>query len=178
MTHITCDNLLKIIANSLCFVSYDQMNRKLIDNIDHLILMALQSDASLSQRDLAERVGLSQNACWRRLKALRNAGIIKGSAARLDREKLGLGLVVFVMIRTRHHSAAWLKTFRHHVSNLPEVVDFFRIGGDYDYMLKVVTQDMASYDQVYQRLIERVELDSVTSYFAMEAIEEQRPIPL
>lgn len=154
------------------------MKPELYDQIDKRILAALQVDAALSQRDLAERVGLSQNACWRRLKALREGGVLKGSAARLDREKLGLGLVVFVMIRTRHHSADWLKTFRRHVSNLPEVIDFFRIGGDYDYMLKVVTQDMASYDGVYQRLIERVELDSVTSYFAMEAIEEQRPIPL
>ncbi len=159
-------------------VSYDPMKHKKPDQIDNLILAALQSNASLSQRDLAEKVGLSQNACWRRLKALRESGVIKGSTARLDREKLGLGLVVFVMIRTRHHSADWLRTFRRHVSNLPEVIDFFRIGGDYDYMLKVVTHDMASYDSVYQRLIERVELDSVTSYFAMEAIEEQRPIPL
>ena len=148
------------------------------DHIDTLILTALQTDAALSQRDLAEKIGLSQNACWRRLKALRESGILKGSVARLDREKLGLGLVVFVMIRTRHHSADWLRSFRRHVSTLPEVVDFFRIGGDYDYMLKVVTRDMASYDSVYQRLIERVELDSVTSYFAMEAIEEQRPLPL
>ena len=154
------------------------MSSTIPDHIDRRILAALQSDASLSQRDLAERIGLSQNACWRRLKALREAGIIKGTTARLDREKLGLDLVVFVMIRTRHHSAEWLKTFRHHVSTLPEVIDFFRIGGDYDYMLKVVTKDMASYDKVYQRLIEKVELDSVTSYFAMEAIEEQRPIPL
>jgi len=152
--------------------------RDILDHIDRKIIAALQTDAALSQRDLADRVGLSQNACWRRLKALRASGIIKGTTIRLDREKLGLGLVVFVMVRTRHHSADWLKTFRRHVSNLPEVVDFFRIGGDYDYMLNVVTHDMASYDSVYQRLIERVELDSVTSYFAMEAIEEQRPIAL
>ena len=148
------------------------------DHIDKLLLAALQADAARSQRDLAEKIGLSQNACWRRLKALRESGILKGSVARLDREKLGLGLVVFVMIRTRHHSADWLRSFRRHVSTLPEVVDFFRIGGDYDYMLKVVTRDMASYDSVYQRLIERVELESVTSCFAMEAIEEQRPLPL
>lgn len=154
------------------------MKPVLTDQIDKKILTALQTDAGLSQRDLALQVGLSQNACWRRLKALRDSGIIKGATTRLDREKLGLGLVVFVMVRTRHHSADWLKTFRRHVSNLPEVVDFFRIGGDYDYMLKVVTHDMASYDNVYQRLIERVELDSVTSYFAMETIVEQRPIQL
>lgn len=167
-----------MFAILVIIVSYDRMKANSTDHIDHLILAALQVDASLSQRDLAEKIGLSQNACWRRLKALRESGIIKGTTALLDREKLGLGLVVFVMIRTRHHSVDWLKTFRRHVSNLPEVVDFFRIGGDYDYMLKVVTHDMASYDSVYQRLIEGVELDSVTSYFAMEAIEEQRPIPL
>ena len=148
------------------------------DHIDRALLAALQTDSTLSQRELADRVGLSQNACWRRLQALNASGIIKGATVRLDRQKLGLGLVVFVMIRTRHHSADWLKTFRRHVSTLPEVVDFFRIGGDYDYLLKVVTGDMASYDKVYQRLIEGVELDSVTSYFAMEAIEEQRPLPL
>jgi Lrp/AsnC family transcriptional regulator len=64
------------------------------------------------------------------------------------------------------------------VSSIPDIVDFFRIGGDYDYLLKIVTSDMASYDAVYQRLIQKVELESVTSYFAMEAIEEQRPLPL
>lgn len=154
------------------------MKANKIDHIDRQILAALQVDSSLSQRELAEKVGMSQNACWRRLQALNASGIITGSSVRLDREKLGLGLVVFVMLRTRHHSTEWLNKFRHHVSTIPEVTDFFRIGGDYDYMLKVVTHDMASYDGVYQRLIEKVELDSVTSYFAMEAIEEQRPLPL
>ncbi|MCU9838798.1 Lrp/AsnC family transcriptional regulator [Ruegeria sp. WL0004] len=149
-----------------------------IDHIDTNILKALQRDASLSQRELAEQVGLSQNACWRRLKALTDDGVLKGSTARVAREKLGLDLVVFVMLRTRHHSAEWLQKFRTHVLTIPEVVDFHRIGGDYDYQLKVVTRDMASYDKVYQRLIEKVELDSVTSYFAMEAIAEGRPLPL
>ena len=97
---------------------------------------------------------------------------------RLDRAQLELDLVVFVMLRTRHHSAEWLDTFRRHVLTIPEVVDFHRIGGDYDYQLKVVTQDMGSYDRVYQRLISGVELDSVTSYFAMETIAEGRPLPL
>ncbi|ESR27293.1 Lrp/AsnC family transcriptional regulator [Lutibaculum baratangense] len=154
------------------------MRKELPDHLDARILRELQLDSALSQRDLAARVGLSQNACWRRLKALEDAGVIRGRTVRLDRTKLGLGLVVFAMVRTRHHSAAWLKTFRTHVSTIPDVVDFFRIGGDYDYMLKIVTTDMASYDGVYQRLIGAVELESVTSYFAMEAIEEERPIPV
>ena len=149
-----------------------------LDQIDRRLLRELQKDATLSQLELAERVGLSQNACWRRLKALNDAGVLTGSTARIAREKLGLDLVVFVMLRTRHHSKEWLQAFRSHVLTIPEVVDFHRIGGDYDYQLKVVTQDMASYDKVYQRLIEKVELDSVTSYFAMEAIAEGRPLPL
>lgn len=154
------------------------MKGEITDNLDRQILRELQRDAGQSQRDLAARVGLSQNACWRRMRALAGKGVLKGSTARLDRDKLGLGLVVFVMLRTRHHSAEWLGKFRRHVLTIPEVVDFHRIGGDYDYMLKVVTEDMASYDRVYLRLIEKVELDSVTSYFAMEAIAENRALPL
>ncbi|MEC9243358.1 MAG: Lrp/AsnC family transcriptional regulator [Pseudomonadota bacterium] len=149
-----------------------------IDQFDRRILRVLQRDASLSQRDLAEKVGLSQNACWRRLKSLEERGVIRGRTLQVDRNKLGLGLVVFVMVKTRHHSTAWLQTFRQHVSSIPEIVDFFRIGGDYDYMLRIVTTDMESYDSVYQRLIQKVELESVTSYFAMEAIEERRPLPI
>ncbi len=148
------------------------------DHIDRQILKELQINADLSQRQLADRIGISQNACWRRLRTLTAAGVLQGATARLDRQQLGLGLVVFVMLRTRHHSADWLARFRRHVLTIPEVVDFHRIGGDYDYLLKVVTEDMTSYDRVYQRLIEKVELDSVTSYFAMEAIAEGRPLPL
>lgn len=150
----------------------------MIDQFNAAILRLLQRDGALTQRELAERVNLSANACWNRIQALKKAGVITGQTTRLDREKLGLDLVVFMMVRTRHHSLDWLKRFRTHVSTIPEVIDFYRIGGDYDYMLKVVTSDMAAYDAVYQRLIAGVELDSVTSYFAMEAIEEQRPLPI
>lgn len=150
----------------------------MIDQFNKALLTALQKDSSLTQKELSERVNLSANACWNRIQALKKQGILTGQVARLDRTKLDLDLVVFVMVRTRHHSAEWLETFRKHVSSIPEVIDFFRIGGDYDYLLKVVTHDMASYDAVYQRLIAGVELDSVTSYFAMEAIEENRPLPV
>lgn len=96
----------------------------------------------------------------------------------LDRDKVGAQLVVFVMIRTRHHSQEWLDRFRSHVRNIPEVVDFYRIGGDYDYMLKVICRDMHAYDQVYRRLIEKIDLETVTALFAMEAIVEQQPLHL
>ncbi len=154
------------------------MTNSKIDHIDLRILAELQRDSTLSQRALADRISLSQNACWRRIQTLTASGVLQGASARVDRSKVGLDLVVFVMLRTRHHSSDWLKKFRRHVLTIPEVVDFHRIGGDYDYQLKVVTENMASYDRVYQRLIEGVELDSVTSYFAMESIAEGRPLPL
>ncbi len=148
------------------------------DQTDLRILSALQRDASASQREIADQVGLSQNACWRRIKRLQEVGVLTGQRAVLDRALLGLGLVVFAMVKTRHHSADWLKAFRAHVSTIPEVIDFYRIGGEYDYLLKVVARDMADYDRVYQRVIAKVELETVTSFFAMEAILEQRPLPL
>ncbi|AQZ49952.1 MAG: Lrp/AsnC family transcriptional regulator [Martelella sp.] len=148
------------------------------DRLDLRILRELQHDSSQSQRAVADRVGLSQNACWRRLKALEESGIIRNHTVVIDRSKLGFGLVVFSMVKTRHHSSEWLDKFRRHVSNIPEVIDFFRIGGDYDYLLKIVVRDMSGYDEVYKRLIKDIELDTVTSYFAMEAIEEQRPLPI
>ncbi len=149
-----------------------------LDQIDVRLLRELQKGEGISQRELADRVGLSQNACWRRLKALEDRGIITGRTVRLDRAALGMDLVVFTMLRTRSHSKEWLERFRSHIATIPEVIDFFRIGGNYDYMLKIVTRDMQSYDRVYQRLIEKIELDAVTSYFAMEAIIEGRPLPL
>jgi len=149
-----------------------------IDQFNSLILRAIQRDGQLSQRELAKHVGLSANACWHRVQNLKKQGVIIGEMVRLDRRKLDLGLTVFVMLRTRQHSVEWLEVFRKHVSMIPEVIDFFRIGGDYDYLLKVVTRDMESYDDVYQRLISKVEIDRVTSYFAMETIEEQRPLPI
>lgn len=147
-----------------------------LDQIDTRILMELQRDASQSQRDLADKIGLSQNACWRRIRGLQERGLLLGQTVRINREALGQGLVVFAMIRTRRHSADWLKLFRAHVLSIPDIIEFHRIGGDYDYMLKIVTSDMKSYDQVYQRLIEKLDLDAVTSYFSMEAIAEDRPI--
>lgn len=149
-----------------------------LDEIDARLLRELQADAGQSQRELAEKVGLSQNACWRRIRLMQERGLIRGQTVRLDAQALGYGLVVFAMIRTRSHSAEWLRKFRVHVASIPDVIDFYRIGGDYDYMLKIVTRDMKSYDHVYQRLIEKLDLETVTSYFAMEAIAENRPIPI
>jgi Lrp/AsnC family transcriptional regulator len=154
------------------------MKNQNIDHIDRRILRALQRDGTLSQRELAEDVGMSQNACWRRLKALEEGGFITGRTIRLDPRKVGLPLTVFVMVRTRHHSRDWLETFRKEISAIANVTDFYRIAGDYDYMLKVVAADMNDFDRVYQRMIANVELDTVTSFITMEAIVSNRDLPV
>ena len=118
-----------------------------IDRIDRRLLAALQADASLSQRALAEIVGLSQNACWRRLSRLQSEGVIRGQRAELDLACIGLDLVVLVMIKTPHHSKEWVSNFKRHVESLPGVVDLYRIGGEWDYLIKVVTRGIAGYDR-------------------------------
>ena len=157
----------------MCHLTH--MNEK-IDNIDRIILHELQKESDLSQRALAEKVGLSQNACWRRLKHLEERGILKGSRARIDAPALGLDLTVFVMVKTRNHSLAWSNKFRQHVEAIAEVQELHRIGGDWDYMLKLCCKGMAGYDAVYRRLIDGFELEAVTGHFSMEPIFEDRPL--
>lgn len=149
---------------------------KEIDTIDRRILDLLQRDGSLSQRELAERIGLSQNALWRRLKRLEEDGVLLGTRMRIDPAALGLDLTVFAMVRTRNHSVEWAKGFKEHVARIPQVAEMHRIGGDWDYMLKIVTSGMSGYDAVYQRLTTGYELDTVTGFFSMETMLEDRPL--
>ncbi|MBU0780839.1 Lrp/AsnC family transcriptional regulator [Loktanella salsilacus] len=148
-----------------------------LDHIDVAILRVLQRDASLSQREVADRVGLSQNACWRRMTRLKEAGVIEGQTVRLNLKAIGLDLTVFVMVRTRDHSHAWLDHFRKTVLGIENVIDFYRIAGDYDYMLKIAARDMNHFDLIYQRLTKGAALETVTSYIAMEAIADRRDLP-
>jgi len=149
-----------------------------LDQIDRSLLYELQRDASQSQRALAERLGLSQNTVWRRLKAFEEDGLIEGWTVRLNRAKVGASLAVFTMIRTRRHSEVWLRQFKTRVAAIPQIVGLYRISGDFDYLIKVVTDDIAGFDRVYQQLIEKSELETVTSYFTMEAIIDERPLAL
>lgn len=148
------------------------------DSIDRKILTVLQREGSLSQRDVAAKVGLSQNACWRRVKRLNELGVIEGYSARLNAKLVGLDLTVFMMIRTRQHSESWQRKFRAHVATIPEVIEVHRIGGDWDYLIKVVTTSMSGYDRVYQQLTSKLELETVTGLFAMETILENQPMYL
>jgi Lrp/AsnC family transcriptional regulator len=149
-----------------------------IDDIDRRILGCLQRDGTMSQREISDQVGLSQNACWRRLQRLTSAGVLQGSAARLNLAALGLDLTVFVMIKTVHHADDWLDKFAKHVAALPQVTDFHRIGGEWDYLIKVSCAGMAGYDKFYRALITGFDLANVTGYFSMEAMLNERPVGL
>lgn len=142
-----------------------------MDAIDRKILTALQDNANLSIAELADRVGLSQTPCWKRVQRLEATGVILKRVALVAPERIGLGLTVFVQIQTDDHSSAWLKRFAEAVSAMPEVMEFYRMAGDVDYMLRVVVADMAAYDAFYKALIETIPLKNVTSRFAMERIK-------
>jgi Lrp/AsnC family transcriptional regulator len=146
--------------------------------LDQKILNLLQEDATLSVAEIGERVGLSTTPCWRRIQNLEKAGIIQGRVTLLDAEKLNVGVTVFVAIRTNQHSLDWLEKFAAAVSKLPEVVEFYRMSGDVDYLLRVVVPDIAGYDAVYKRLISAVDLSDVSSSFAMEKIKSTTALPL
>ena len=149
-----------------------------LDAVDRRILRELQKDATIAIADLAQLVGLSQTPCWKRIKRLTDAGVISRRVALLDREKLDLGLVVFVSIRTSHHDSDWLDAFAGAAKAMPEVVEFYRLSGDVDYLLKVLVKDIAAYDVFYKRLITAVPLSDVSSAFAMEQIKSTTALPL
>ncbi|WP_296600181.1 Lrp/AsnC family transcriptional regulator [Phenylobacterium sp.] len=149
-----------------------------LDAIDRRILRELQKDATIAIADLAQLVGLSQTPCWKRIKRLTDAGIVTGRVALLDRNKLDLGLVVFVSVRTNRHDQDWLDTFASAASAMPEVVEFYRLSGDTDYLLKVVVRDIAAYDAFYKKLIAAVPLSDVSSAFAMEQIKSTTALPI
>jgi Lrp/AsnC family transcriptional regulator len=149
-----------------------------IDPMDRMILAELQRDGTLSVDQLSERVSLSRNACWRRVKMMEEAGIITGRVALVDAEKLGFGLSVFILVRTTHHEPEWLKKFRDAVSSIPEIIGVYRMSGDLDYVLRARVPDVKAYDRLYQRLIAKVPLSDVSASFVMEEIKETTVVPV
>ena len=150
----------------------------MLDRFDRKILDCIQKDATRTLAALAETVGLSRNACWTRLKRLEDEGYILGRRALLDREKLNLGLMVFVSIRTDNHSQAWAEQFRRAVADLPEIVGVFRTAGETDYLIQAVVPDVRAYDALYQRLTARLTLSDVSGAFVMEEIKATSELPL
>lgn len=148
-----------------------------IDAIDRRILAVLQQDATLSADQLSERVHLSRNACWRRVKRMEEEGIISARVALVDAEKLGFGLAVFILVRTSNHDPEWLAKFRDAVSSIPEITGAYRMSGDLDYVLRARVPDVKAYDRLYQRLIAKVPLSDVSASFVMEEIKETTALP-
>jgi len=149
-----------------------------LNRIDARILARLQAEADVTIAELAEAVGLSSNACWRRVKAMEESGVIKRRVALLDAAKLGLGTTVFVNIRTSQHSEEWLEHFAKGVAGIPEIVEFYRMSGEVDYLLKIIVSDIAHYDRVYRKLIRVTSLLDVSSSFAMEQLKYTTALPL
>ena len=154
------------------------MNIVTVDNIDRRILSVLQIDASLSLDAVGEKVGLSRNATWRRVRAMEEAGIIRGRVTLLDARRLGLGLTVFIQIRTNRHDPQWLADFKRATRNMPEIVSAFRMSGDLDYLVEARVADMAAYDVLYQDLIRRVDMSDVSASFVMEELKDTTALPL
>jgi Lrp/AsnC family transcriptional regulator len=155
----------------------DQARSKM-DATDRKILGLLQQDASLSVAEIGTRVGLSSTPCWKRIQRLEADGVIQRRVALVDQDKLGLGVTVFVSIETGDHSQEWLGRFAETVGAMPEVMEFYRMAGDVDYMLRVVVTDIQGYDTFYKRLIASIPLKNVTSRFAMEKIKSTTALPI
>ena len=149
-----------------------------MDAIDYKILAVLQEDASLSVAEIGQRVGLSSTPCWKRIQRLEADGVITKRVALIDPAKIGLGITVFVSVETGDHSQEWLGRFAEVVGGMAEVMEFYRMAGDVDYMLRVVVPDIAGYDTFYKKLIATVPLKNVTSRFAMEKIKSTTALPI
>jgi Lrp/AsnC family transcriptional regulator len=149
-----------------------------IDTIDRRLLAELQRDGTLSVDQLSERVGLSRNACWRRVKRLEDDGVITKRVALVDADKLGLALSVIILVRTSNHDPHWLARFREAVVSLPEITGVYRMSGDLDYVLRARVADVKAYDRLYQRLIAKVPLTDVSASFVMEEIKETTAVPV
>jgi Lrp/AsnC family transcriptional regulator len=149
-----------------------------MDRTDREILTILQEDATMPVAEIARRVGLSATPCWRRIQKLEEAKIVRQRVALLDSRKINVGVTAFVFIRTNQHGLAWLERFAEAVRDLPEVVEFYRMSGQVDYLLRVVVPDIEAYDRFYKKLIAKIELSDVSSSFAMEQIKYTTALPL
>lgn len=149
-----------------------------LDEFDRKILTELQRNADLPLDALGQKVGLSRNACWRRIKALEASGVIRDRVALLDPARIGLPLTVFLQIHAARHDAAWLAQFARATRSLPEVQGVYRMSGNLDYLIRAQVADMADYDRLYQTLIARVPMGDVSASFVMEDIKDSTELPL
>ena len=144
----------------------------IFDELDRKILTQLQRNTDLPLEEIAQRVGLSRNAVWRRIKILEESGIIDRRVAILNAEKLDLGLSVFILIRTVSHDPKWLDSFAKATRTMPEIQGAYRMTGELDYLVRARVANVAAYDSLYQRLIRKVEMSDVSASFVMEEIKD------
>jgi len=149
-----------------------------MDAKDKAILDALQRDSDLTVAELAARIGLSKSACWRRIQALEEDGVIGAKVTLLNQDKLGLDLTVYSAIRTHEHTADWFDGFHRMVTGMPNVMEVHRLAGNVDYLIRAVVPDMQSYDEMYKEMISKVDLYDVSSSFSMETIKYTTALPL
>lgn len=149
-----------------------------LDRFDRAILANLQENALISVSELAEKVGLTSTPCWRRIQKLEEGGVIRKRVTLLNPKSLNLGVTVFIAVRTNEHRFEWFEEFHKVVSAIPEVVDFYRVAGSTDYLIKVVVSDIEGYDSIYKALIKGADLADVTSMFVIEEIKHTTALPL
>ena len=148
------------------------------DEIDRRILRQLQHDCDISLDMLSLEIGLSRNACWRRIKHMQEAGFIRKRVALLDAPKLGLGLTVYIQVRAEKHAAGWSAAFARATRSIPEITGVFRMSGDLDYLIRAHVADMAGYDRLYQKMIAEVSMADVSASFVMESIKDTTELPI
>jgi len=149
-----------------------------MDSIDRKIIAMLQEDGETPIQAIADAVHLSTTPCWRRVQKLKDAGVIRKQVALCDAASLNVGVTAFISIRTNQHNRAWLDTFAQHVADIPEVIEFYRMSGNVDYLIRVVVPDIAAYDLVYKKLISIADLYDVSASFAMEQIKYTTALPV
>ena len=155
------------------------MPRAALDPVDRKILRALQSDGRAAVSELAERVGLSTSPCFRRLRRLEEEGVIARYAAVLDQEKVGLSVSVFIQIKVTSQGEQALAQFEKTILRWPEVLECYLMTGPRDYLLRVVVEDVAAYEQFIKNKLTKVNgIASIESSFALRQVKHTSSLPL
>lgn len=154
------------------------VEEKYLDEANRKILYYLQRDSSMSIKELAKRVNLSPTPCWKRIKSLTESGVIRANVALLDQAKVGASVTVFIAIKTNQHNMAWTEKFAFEMSDIPEIMEIYRMSGEVDYLLRAVVPSIAEFDRLYKKIISRIDLTDVTSTFAMEQMKYTTALPI
>jgi Lrp/AsnC family transcriptional regulator len=149
-----------------------------LDEVDRKILYYLQRDASMTIKEIAAKVHLSPTPCWKRIQRMEEDGVIRGRVVLLDPNKVDAAVTVFIAVKTDQHNTAWSEKFAFEMSSIPEILEIYRMSGEVDYLLRVVVADIAAFDNLYKKIIDRIALSNVTSTFAIEQMKYTTALPV